>query len=79
MLSYKFVAASVGAVVAVTVAVVLTYPFAQTNNVNFSKAAKLDVSRGQPDAQCPDRVALWMRVASSLFERPHWLVFPKSL
>ena len=57
MLSYKFVAASAGAIVAVavtvTVAVMLTYPFAMTNDVNFSKAAKLDVSRGQPDAQCP--------------------------
>jgi hypothetical protein len=53
MLSYKFVAASAGAIIVVTVAVVLTYPFAQTNDVNFSKAAKLDVSRGQPDVQCP--------------------------
>ena len=53
MLSYKFVAASVGAIVAVTVAVALTHPFTQTNDVNFSKAAKLDVSRSKPDAQCP--------------------------
>lgn len=53
MLSYKFVAAGVGAIVAVTVTVVLIYPFAQPNDVNFSKAAKLDVSRGQPDGQCP--------------------------
>ena len=53
MLPYKFIAASVGAIVAVTVAVALTYPFAQTNDVNFSKAARLDVSRAQPDAQCP--------------------------
>ena len=44
MLSYKFVAASVGAIVAVTVAVVLTYPFAQSDDVKCSKAAKLDVS-----------------------------------
>ena len=53
MFSYKFAAACFGAIVAATVAVVLTYPFAVTNDGNFPKSAKLIVSPSQPDAQCP--------------------------
>jgi len=53
MFSYKFAAACFGAIVAATVAVVLTYPFAVTNDGDFPKSAKLIVSPRQPDAQCP--------------------------
>ena len=53
MFSYKFAAACFGAIVAATVAVALTYPFAETNDGNFSKAAKLDVSHNQPGVECP--------------------------
>lgn len=54
MFSYKFAAACFGAIVA-AVAVVLTYPypFAETNDGHFSKAAKLDVLPNHPGAECP--------------------------
>ena len=53
MLSYKFAAACVGAILAITVAVALTYSFTETNDGNFSKAAKLDVLPTQPGTECP--------------------------
>jgi len=53
MFSNKFAAACLGAIVAATVAVALNYPFAETNDGNFSKSAKLNVSRSQSDATCP--------------------------
>src|ERR1700689_5282574 len=50
--AYKFVAACVGVILAVTV-VAFAYPSAQMEDVTFPKAAKLDVSSSQPKMECP--------------------------
>jgi hypothetical protein len=51
--AYKFVAACVGVILGVTVVVALARPSAETDDVMSPKAAKLDVSRIQPDMECP--------------------------
>jgi hypothetical protein len=51
MIAYKF--AAVCTILGIVVAVAVAHPSAVTQEGRFPKAAKFDVSGGQPDAQCP--------------------------
>jgi hypothetical protein len=62
MIAYKF--AAVCTILGIVVAVAVAHPSAVTQEGRFPKAAKFDVSGGQPDAMPEDRVAIWLRVAS---------------
>jgi hypothetical protein len=53
MIAYKFAAVFASTMLGIAVAVAVARPSVETQDGRFLKAAKFDVSGGQPDAQCP--------------------------
>jgi hypothetical protein len=53
MIAHKFAAVFATTILGIAVAVAVAHPSAVTQDAKFPKAAKFDVSGGQPDTQCP--------------------------